>query len=215
MAALASVPATGLPIGTLLTYNLTIDPAAFQTSLSFSPFEDLIAAITSDLANTWDLVVTSSNVPSSVFGQPIAQLVLQMRGPNTYGSPDDVRSIVDGEIIQQTGGKNYIVSSNISSFTLPPAMPGAASQTGQTGAAAVDTSQINPTLGSTIAGITQPIADAVGNTVKTAASSSGITDLLKGVQSTVLVVVLVVIVGIILLVAYKPDSVGRVARGFV
>jgi len=207
----SGVPASGLPIGTLVTYNATLSPSAGSWADFFSttPLEDLIASIKSNLATAWDLEISSQSVSGDIFGTPKIQLVLRMVGPTTYGSPDDVRSIVDGEIIAQTSGKNYIASSNISSFTLPPAAPGAAGSTTQTGDQPVDTNQ-NP-----ISAITDPIVSAIGDTIKTAAKSSGLTGALSSIGDAALVLMLVVIVGITLLVAYKPASLGRAARGFV
>lgn len=127
---MATVPDTGLPVGTNLVYNATISTsllAALKSGI-WSP-ESLFSAIAPDLRSSWGLQITHSDyssVEAAISGDVPITLQLQMVGPNTYAQPDDVRSIVDGEIITATGG-NYITSSNISSFTLPA---GAAQQTG-------------------------------------------------------------------------------------
>lgn len=209
MSSTAIVPASGLPVGTTLVYNATIDPSAFSDSFSLNPVNDLIAAIKSDLETTWDLSIDSSNIQGGVvsFGNPQLQLTLRLLGPETYGLPTDIQSIVDGEIINQTGGKNYILSSNISSFTLPS---GTAQSTGAA-AATPNQSIIGGVLNNTVGAVAQSVGSAVGNL----AGSSGLGSALSSLQSSVVLIIVVVIVGLILLVAYKPQSVRTAAGAFL
>ncbi len=130
-----AVPDTGLPVGTILTYNASIQSSvwsSFKTGLwtPESVFQQLTIAL-----GSWGLGIVKSDsggIQATVSGDVPIVITLQMQGPQTYAQPNDVKSIVDGAIIAIMGG-NYIDSSNISDWTIPKSA-GGTGQTVDTGA---------------------------------------------------------------------------------
>lgn len=196
-----AVPDTGLPVGTILTYNASIQSSvwsSFKTGLwtPESVFQQLGVAL-----GGWGLGIVSSDsagISATISGDVPIVLKLQMQGPQTYGQPNDVKSIVDGAIINIMGG-NYIDDSNISDWTIPKSA-GGTGETVDTGAPGNDTSVFGQLgLGS--------ISDALGKAVGDATKNLGV-----GSGLLIFFVILAGLAAVIVIVA--PTSPGAVAAGF-
>ncbi|HLZ52068.1 MAG TPA: hypothetical protein VKP61_15080 [Candidatus Acidoferrum sp.] len=170
---LPGVPATGLPVGTTLVYNAHLDQSFLSwVKTGIGTPDELFQAIGDALSTKWGLTVVGSDYSavSSFYGgaTPIT-LTVQMAGPETYAQPDDVRSIIDGEI-QNALSSNPITDSNVSSFKLPPGTPGAPAGSVDTGAPAADT---NP-IGSGFSAAASAAGSAIGNAVGSVTSNLGV-----------------------------------------
>src|SRR5260370_38692252 len=121
----AGVPITGLPVGTVLAYNATIQQSWSCWGNDINSPGKLFQAIAQPLETEWGLRISRSDFEQTLSLLPSPQAIkidLQMIGPNTYAKPNDVTRIVDGEIIKALKG-NFITASNVSSFTLPSGSP--------------------------------------------------------------------------------------------
>ncbi|MHB8613956.1 MAG: hypothetical protein ACYDAL_16265 [Candidatus Dormibacteraceae bacterium] len=192
------VPSTGLPVGTVLVYNAHLDQSLLSwIRTGIGSADGLFKAIGDALNSKWNLTVVSSDystVSALAFGAPEPiTITLQMMGPETYAQPDDVRSIVDGEIINALSS-NPIVDSNISSFKLPPAAPGQSSTKVDTGAPSVDASPLGAGLaavGIDPSAITNAVSDAVKKATSGLGLGSGIIILVLGLAIVAAVLVAV------------------------
>ena len=192
------VPATGLPVGTVLVYNGANDQSlwsALKTGIG-TP-DGLFRQITSTLWMKWDLQVSKTDYGSlatTIFGGPTPiSITVQMVGPKTYAQPDDIRSIIDGEISDALGGQ-YLTSSNVSSWTIPPSA-GGTGETMDTGAPAATTSAVGQVLAG--AGIDPgAIAKGIGDGIKNATSGLGV-----GTGIVVLVIGLAIVAAALIAVA--------------
>jgi hypothetical protein len=201
------IPDTGLPVGTILTYNATIETSFFgaiKTGI-WSPeslFEQLGTAL-----NLWGLQIAKSDysfVSAAISGNVPIVLTLQMLGPQTYAQPNDIRSIVDGAIGNILGG-SYVTGSNISDWTIPQSA-GGSGQTVNTGAPANQTSIVSDAL-STVGIDPAAIGNGISNAVKNATSGLGL-------GTGIIVIVLGVVAVFAVVVVISPTAPGRAAAGF-
>jgi hypothetical protein len=203
------VPATGLPVGTVLVYNAHIDQSLWsyvRTGIG-SP-DALFQVIANTLWMKWDLTVVHTdygelatvltNAPT-----PIA-ITVNMTGPKTYGQPADVARIIDGEIADALGG-SYLTDSNISTWTIPKSAGGSGAVI-DTGNPAASTSAAGEVLAA--AGIDPgAISDAISNAVKNATSG-------LGAGTGIIVIVLGLAIVAAVLVAVAPTSGARAFHAF-
>jgi hypothetical protein len=191
-----AVPNTGLPVGTILTYNATIQSsvwASFKSGLwtPDSVFQNLGIAL-----GGWGLGIVKSDyggIQATFSSDVPIVLTLQMQGPQTYGQPNDVRSIVDGAIGDILGG-SYINSSNISNWTIPQSA-GGSGQAVDTGAPGNTTSLVGDALAATGIDPTA-IGDAISNTVANATKNLG-----AGTGTIILILGLAVVAAALIAVA--------------
>ncbi|SRR6266852_2522324 len=199
-----AIPDTGLPVGTVLTYNAQIDQslwAALKSGIG-SP-AGLFQFLSSVLPGDWGLEVSHTDYGEAttvIFGSatPIT-IVVRMIGPQTYALPDDVRSIIDGAIDNALGG-NYRTSSNVSDWTIPKSA-GGSGQSVNTGAPAADTglaSQVLKGAGVDPGAISDAIGKAVGDATKNLGVGTGIVFLVLGLAVVAAV-----------LIAVAPTAPGR------
>ncbi len=197
------VPDTGLPVGTLLVYNAQIDESLWTlVKTGIGTADGLFQALRQPLQDKWGLAIVSSNYNGWTFGAEPITLTLQMTGPETYAQPDDVRSIVDGEIINALGS-NPITSSNISSWTIP-ASAGGTGQTVDTGAPAASVG------GGILGGVANTLgidSSSIGNVIKNATSGFGL-------GTGIIVIVLGIVAIFAVVVVLEPTAPGRAARSF-
>ena len=197
------IPDTGLPVGTLLTYNAQLDQSFLSLVRSgIGTADGLFQALTAPLSSKWGLQIVKTDKPFAVapFSPEPITITVQMVGPETYAQPDDVRSIIDGEIINALSS-NPIVSSNISSWTIPQSA-GGSGQSVDTGAPAADTSVIDDVKQAASGAV-----DKIAAAAKTATSGLGLgTGIILIVLGTVAVFAIVVVV--------SPTAPARAAAGF-
>jgi hypothetical protein len=206
------VPDTGLPIGTVLVYNAHLDQSFWsllKTGIG-SP-DTLFQAIKNTLWMKWDLDLVKSDyssISSLYFGATPITLTVQLAGPKTYAQPDDIRGIIDGEIIDALAS-NPITDSNISSWTIPKSA-GGSGKTTDTGAPAVSTSPLTnvlATVGLDPGAISDLISNAISNAVKNATSG-------LGAGTGIIVIVLGLAIVAAVLIGVAPTSGARAYRAF-
>lgn len=203
------VPATGLPVGTVLVYNAHIDQSLWSVvRTGIGTPAGLFRTIGGTLWMKWDLTVVGSDYGEAttvLTGAPTPiTITVNMAGPKTYGQPDDIRGIIDGEIIDALGG-SYLTDSNISSWTIPKSAGGSGAVI-DTGNPEATTSLTKEVLNS--AGIDPAaIADAIGKAVKDATSG-------LGAGTGIIVIVLGLAIVAAVFVAVAPTSGARAYRAF-
>jgi hypothetical protein len=117
----APVSTAGVPAGTELLYNVTW---AAKTLTSQTP-QDIAAAVASALSSKWGIKVVSSNASANFFAnQP--QFSMYVATTTDYGQPNDVKSIIDGEVYN---AGRQVVSSSISIVAQSPNVQAATTQT--------------------------------------------------------------------------------------
>ncbi len=191
------VPDTGLPVGTVLTWNGHVSQSLWSgIKTGIFTEADLFRAIKQPLLGKWGLEVVSTDygeLAAVATGAAEAlKIVVQMDGPQTYAQPSDVSSIIAGEIGNALGG-NYLVDSDISDWTIPRSAGGSGSSV-ETGAPAASTSAVG--------GVFESIGSGIANTVKDATSG-------LGVGTGVIVVILGLAIIAAVLIAVSPTAPAR------
>jgi hypothetical protein len=189
------VPDTGLPVGTVLVYNAQIDQSLWSTLKSgIGTPAGLFQSLTSSLPGDWGLEVSSTDYGAAstiIFGggTPIT-ITVRMIGPQTYGQPDDVRSIIDGAIGNALGG-NYLTSSNISNWTIPQSAGGTGSVV-DTGAPAANTGLASEIIGgSGLSAISEAVSNTLGSATKNLGVGTGLVFLILGLAVVAAVLIAV------------------------
>jgi hypothetical protein len=198
------VPDTGLPVGTVLYYNAHLDQSFLSWLKTGIGTPDALFQQIGTTLGFWGLRIVTSDYSAvsawTASGPTPITLTVQMEGPQTYGQPDDVRSIIDGRI-QDALASNPIVDSNISKFTLPPDTSGASSKTIDTGAPAASTSAVHGVF-SAVGIDPGAIGTAISDAVKNATSGLGV-----GTGLIVLILGLAIVAAV--LIGFSPTAPAR------
>lgn len=202
------VPDTGFPVGTVLVYNAHLDQSFLSwVRTGIGTPDALFQAIGNTLWMKWDLQIVSSDyssISSWVGGATPITITVQMQGPKTYAQPDDIRGIIDGEIIDALLS-NPITDSNISKWTIPKAA-GGSGQAIDTGAPAVSTSPLGNVL-STVGIDPAAIADTAASTFNKLTSG-------LGAGTGIIVIVLGIAIVAAVFVAVAPTAGPRALRAY-
>jgi hypothetical protein len=114
----------GVPAGTVLAYSGNWPFGLTQGH--GAGMADLISRVSGKLASKWGIIVdqsTSTNPVDQLFSQT-QSLTLQVHTNSDYGAPQDIQSIIDGEIYPEAGNMPRSTIRVVKAVAPPPASTG-------------------------------------------------------------------------------------------